>query len=67
MESMNIQVHRIKMPDYEQHHYDKELLRQSGEFRYQPLCPISFLMSLFSYFLFVQWIGGHLNVFCCCD
>lgn len=35
MESMNIQVHRIKMPDYEQHHYDKELLRQSGEYLLQ--------------------------------
>ena len=31
MESMSIQVLRIKMCDYEQHHYDKELLRQSGE------------------------------------
>lgn len=31
MESMNIQVNRIKMSDYEQHHYDKDLLRQSGE------------------------------------
>lgn len=30
MEPLNLSIHRITMPDYEQHHYDKELLKQSA-------------------------------------
>jgi diacylglycerol kinase (ATP) len=27
---MNISISRIKMSDYEQHHYDKEIMKQSA-------------------------------------
>lgn len=27
---MSVSIHRIKMTDYEQHHYDKELLKNSA-------------------------------------
>lgn len=30
-ESLRVTVLKINMPDYEQHHYDKELLAQAGE------------------------------------
>lgn len=30
LEPINIGVSRIKMSDYEQHHYDKELLKQTA-------------------------------------
>lgn len=30
LEPMNINICRIKMSDYEQHHYDKETLKQSA-------------------------------------
>lgn len=32
LENLNICVHRISMSDYEQHHYDKNLLTQAGMF-----------------------------------
>ncbi|CRK97224.1 CLUMA_CG010621, isoform B [Clunio marinus] len=31
LEPMNIGISRIKMSDYEQHHYDKEIMKQSAE------------------------------------
>lgn len=31
LEPMNINICRIKMSDYEQHHYDKDSLKQSAE------------------------------------
>lgn len=30
LEPMNIGISRIKMSDYEQHHYDKEIMKQSA-------------------------------------
>lgn len=29
-EPINVNIHKITMTDYEQHHYDKELLKQSA-------------------------------------
>lgn len=31
LDNLKICVHRISMADYEQHHYDKDLLAQAGE------------------------------------
>lgn len=56
MESMNIQVNRIKMSDYEQHHYDKDLLRQSGELSNLLL----FSSSSASAPLFNRFVDAHL-------
>jgi hypothetical protein len=30
LETLKVNVDRISMSDYEQHHYDKELLKQAG-------------------------------------
>jgi hypothetical protein len=32
LEQMKVSVKKIGMTDYEQHHYDKELISQCGEF-----------------------------------
>lgn len=32
LDNLKINVHKISMTDYEQHHYDKDLLAQAGEF-----------------------------------
>lgn len=32
LETLKVNVDRISMSDYEQHHYDKELLKQAGVF-----------------------------------
>lgn len=33
LDNLKINVHRISMVDYEQHHYDKDLLTQAGRHR----------------------------------
>ena len=34
LETLKVNVDRISMCDYEQHHYDKELLKQAGSCHY---------------------------------
>jgi hypothetical protein len=34
LETLKVNVDRISMSDYEQHHYDKELLKQAGLYYY---------------------------------
>lgn len=34
LETLKVNVDRISMCDYEQHHYDKELLKQAGLYHY---------------------------------
>lgn len=32
LDNLKINVHKISMADYEQHHYDKDLLAQAGKY-----------------------------------
>ncbi|KAG5887656.1 hypothetical protein JTB14_003109 [Gonioctena quinquepunctata] len=41
LDNLKLNVHKLTMADYEQHHNDKDLLAQAGEFhkKYRPVCP----------------------------